>query len=553
MNHIQNPILTGFNPDPSICRVGDDYYIATSTFEWFPGVRIHHSRDLKNWKLIAQPLARKSQLNMRGVPDSCGVWAPCLSHNNGVFYLVYTNVKSFDGVWKDTPNFVVTATDIQGDWSDPIYLSSSGFDGSFFHHQNKMWFLNMLVDHRNGKFFGGVELHEVHPKTLKLSKKGYYLTQGTDLGFTEGPHLYKRNDYFYLLLAEGGTEYNHAATVLRSKNIQGPYEEHPSNPILSSKDNPAHSIQKSGHASMVETQEGNWYIVFLVGRPLTKRGRCILGRETAIEEIIWKDDWPYINSGSSLPRLKIPQTQFEAFPMQEKPARDDFDTTSLSTDFQSLRIPLDEKWASLKERKGFLRLKGKESLTSTHSQSLVARRLQHFVAEASTLVEFDPDCFQQMAGLVLYYNTGHYHYLHITKEGEDRVLSIISSNNFTKIEGNQKIIIPQNEAVELKANIDFQDLQFSYRLEKEEIYTPIGRVLDMSILSDDYVREGSERYRPAFTGCFVGICCQDLRSNKKHADFDWFEYKEGILEKRTEENNKQNNNDTTLIFKNQTL
>ncbi len=529
MKHIENPILRGFNPDPSICRVGDDYFIATSTFEWFPGIQIHHSRDLKNWEVIAHPLNRKSQLNMRGVPDSCGVWAPCLSYANGIFYLVYTNVKSFDGVWKDTPNFVVSTNDIRGAWSDPIYLCSSGFDGSFFHDQNKIWFVNMIVDHRNGKFFGGVELHEVDPVTLRLSNDRHFLTKGTALGSTEGPHLYKRNGYYYLILAEGGTEYDHSATILRSKSIKGPYDEHPDNPILTSKNDPGHPIQKSGHASMVENQNGNWHIVFLVGRPLTELGRCILGRETAIEEIMWENDWPYVNSGSRLPRLKIPQTNFEEVVFQKSLIRDDFDTEKISKDFQSLRIPMNENWVSLKERPGFLRLKGKESLTSTHEQSLIARRLQHFKAETSTLIEFEPDCFQQMAGLVLYYNTGHYHYLHVTKKGDDKILSIISSNNFMKIEDKESVVISGNKSIILKASIDFENLQFSYQLKDEDTFTKIGSTLDMSILSDDNVREGSERYRPAFTGCFIGICCQDLRSNKKHADFDWFEYKELLL------------------------
>jgi len=158
---ITNPILTGFNPDPSIVRVGEDYYIATSTFEWFPGVQIHHSRDLKNWKLVARPLQRLSQLDMKGNPDSCGVWAPCLSYADGLFYLVYSNVRSFDGVWKDTPNYLVTSATIEGDWSDPVYLSSRGFDGSMFHDSDgKKWFLSMLVDHRNGIFFGGIEMQQ---------------------------------------------------------------------------------------------------------------------------------------------------------------------------------------------------------------------------------------------------------------------------------------------------------------------------------------------------------------------------------------------------------
>ena len=310
-NFIENPILKGFNPDPSICRVGDDYYIATSTFEWFPGVRIHHSKDLKNWKLVAHPLNRKSQLEMKGVPDSCGVWAPCLSYNDGVFYLVFTNVKSFDGVWKDTPNYVVTTTDILGDWSDPTYLNSGGFDGSFFHDNGKVWYLNMLVDHRKGKFFGGVELQEYNTGTKALDGEIYYLTNGTKLGSTEGPHLYKHNDYYYLILAEGGTEYGHAATILRSKSIIGPYDEHPENPILTCKSDVNHPLQKAGHASMIETQNGDWYIVFLIGRPLSTQGRCILGRETAIEEIVWKNEWPLLKSKTNLPRVKIPMPNLE--------------------------------------------------------------------------------------------------------------------------------------------------------------------------------------------------------------------------------------------------
>ena len=153
--HIENPILRGFNPDPSIIRVGEDYFIATSTFEWFPGVQIHHSKDLVHWELIGQALSNTTQLDLRGVPDSCGVWAPCLSFVAVVFYLVYTNVIYFDGVWKDTPIFLVSTTDIRGKWSAPVFLHARGFDGSLFHQSNgKKWFLNMLVDHRGGKFLG---------------------------------------------------------------------------------------------------------------------------------------------------------------------------------------------------------------------------------------------------------------------------------------------------------------------------------------------------------------------------------------------------------------
>ena len=176
MNMITNPILTGFNPDPSICRVGDDFYIATSTFDWFPGVQIHHSRDLVHWHLLTRPLTRVSQLNMKGNPDSCGVWAPNLTYKDGMFYLVYTDVKRFDGRWKDTHNYLVTATEIDGEWSDPIYLNSSGFDPSLFHDEDgRAWVPNLLVDHRKGKFFGGIVLQEYSYRERRLIGEVYYI------------------------------------------------------------------------------------------------------------------------------------------------------------------------------------------------------------------------------------------------------------------------------------------------------------------------------------------------------------------------------------------
>ena len=170
---IRNPILKGFNPDPSICRVGDDYYIATSTFEWFPGVQIHHSRDLVNWRLVKRPLERASQLDMRGNPDSCGVWAPCLSHADGLFWLIYTDVKRLDGNFKDAHNYLVTAPAIAGPWSDPIYLNSSGFDPSLFHDDDgRKWLLNKQWKHATdsvggrprGTAFDGILAQEYDPR-----------------------------------------------------------------------------------------------------------------------------------------------------------------------------------------------------------------------------------------------------------------------------------------------------------------------------------------------------------------------------------------------------
>ncbi|MET1258101.1 glycoside hydrolase family 43 protein [Flagellimonas sp. DF-77] len=522
---LENPILRGFNPDPSIIRVNDDYYIATSTFEWFPGVQIYHSKDLKHWQLIARPLSRPSQLDMHGVPDSCGVWAPCLSYDNGVFYLVYSNVKSFDGVWKDTPNFLVTTTDIHGEWSEPIYLSSRGFDGSLFHASDgKKWFLNMLIDHRAGKFFGGIEMQEYDPDGKKLVGPVHYLTEGSALGISEGPHLLEKDGWCYLILAEGGTEYGHALSVARSKSITGPYVFHPENPIISAAQHPANYLQKTGHGDFVNTPDGEWYAVFLCGRPLTPLGKCPLGRETAMEELVWQDGWPKLKHGR-VARKTIEGPQLAEVPIPQNPARRNFESTSLPLEFQSLRVPITDDWCSLQERPGYLRLFGKESLSSTHRQSLLARRVQAFHIEAATAISFEPQHLQHMAGLVFYYNTGHYHYAYITAdyEGKQSYLSVATADNFEMGFQDELIPIPKEATVVLKGVMDHDRLQFSYSIDGTTFH-PLGQPLDASILSDDHVREGGQKYRAAFTGCFVGICCQDLAMNSHHADFKWFEY-----------------------------
>ena len=221
---IHNPILPGFNPDPSIVRVGEDYYIATSTFEWFPGVQIHHSRDLVNWRLITRPLNRTSQLNMLGAPDSCGVWAPCLTYADGLFHLIYTDVKRYGRTTvggasgaslRDFHNYLVTCETIDGEWSDPVFLNSSGFDPSLFHDDDgRKWLVNMLWDHRPGRNrFAGIVLQEYSPQARALVGERKLIFAGTPLGLTEAPHLYKRDSWYYLLTAEGGTGWNHAVTM----------------------------------------------------------------------------------------------------------------------------------------------------------------------------------------------------------------------------------------------------------------------------------------------------------------------------------------------------
>lgn len=522
---INNPILKGFNPDPSILRVDDDYYIATSTFEWFPGVQIHHSRDLVHWQVICQPLNRMSQLDLRGDVSSAGVWAPCLSYNNDLFYLIYTDMKNWNGshgYFRDQHNYLVTSPTIKGPWSDPIFLNSSGFDPSLFHDKNgKKYLVNMLWDHRFRRNpFSGIVLQEYSVEEKRLIGPITNIFKGTNLGLVEGPHLYQHNGYYYLMTAEGGTKFEHATTLARSKDLLGPYEVQPDNPILTSWDDHTLVLQKAGHSSLVETQNGEWYLVHLCGRPLPNRGVCILGRETAIQKVEWDNEgWLHLSGGGHSPKVEVTAPNLPSYPFPEVPKRDDFDSENLSLVFQTLRKPLETDQMTLKERPGYLRLKGAESLASHFNQSLIARRQQAFCYVATTVVEFDPESFQQMAGLIAIYNDCNYYYLYLSWDEENgKVLQILANKNGTLSEPmkGEMIKIPNGQCY-LRIEVKYQLLQFFYSTTKDK-WRKIGPSLDTTILSDEYGNPNG------FTGAFVGLCCQDLSGKSKQADFDYFEY-----------------------------
>ena len=532
---IRNPILRGFNPDPSIVRVGDDYYIATSTFEWFPGVQIHHSRDLVNWRLLTRPLKRASQLNLLGDPDSCGVWAPCLTYDDGLLYLVYTDVKRYGRTsvggasgasLRDFHNYLVTSDSIDGNWSDPVYLNSSGFDPSLFHDDDgRKYLLNMLWDHRPGRNrFAGIVLQEYSTESQKLIGSRRLIFGGTSLGFTEGPHLYKRNGFYYLLTAEGATGWGHAVTLARSRDLTGPYELHPDKYILTSRHRPDIELQRAGHADLVETQTGETYMVHLCGRPLRNRGRCTLGRETASQKMIWSDDdWLRTADGEGLPRMEVDAPQLPVHSFSKLPVREDFDGPDLPVDFQWLRSPWPDELYSLTARPGHLRLYGRESVGSLFRQSLVARRQQSHCYSAATVVDFEPEHFQQMAGLICYYNGSKFHYLYIShdeKLGKHiRVMSALP--DAVQTDAFTAPIAVRAGRLHLRVEVDYERLNFAYRFDDEDWHW-LPDQFDASALSDEASAPGT----PNFTGAFVGVCCQDLSGTCRSADFDYFDYEE---------------------------
>ncbi|KQV86028.1 MULTISPECIES: glycoside hydrolase family 43 protein [unclassified Roseateles] len=546
---ITNPILPGFHADPSICRVpsdgGDDYYIATSTFEWWPGVRIHHSRDLQNWRHHSYAVTRKSQLDLLGHPDSAGVWAPCLSYSGGQFWLIYTDVRSTFGAFKDTHNYLITAPSIDGPWSEPIYLNSSGFDPSLFHDDDgRQWLLNQQWIHQPGKHhFNGILLQEYDHEARRLIGPVKNIYAGTPLGVVEGPHLYRRNGWYYLLTAEGGTFYEHAVTLARSRNIDGPYETLPGNPLLTAWQQRTDGLQRSGHASLVQTAHGDWYLAHLCGRPLEWSGpnadrqngeyvglHCPLGRETGIQRIHWRDDdWPEIEGGGNAPHLQVagPGLPEHVFPAE--PARDDFDGVTLNHHLNSLRVPFDESWISLTERPGWLRLKGRESLMSLFDQSLVARRQQHFNCRIETRLEFAPELFQQMAGLVAYYNTGNHAYLHVSRDVDSgrRVLRLTVNRDSALSEPATPVVLaegPVDLAVEFRH--DRYQFQFAQANQAGGAWQDVGPALDTAMLSDEAVTRFVDGYARSFgfTGNFIGIACQDLSGQRLAADFDYLSY-----------------------------
>ncbi len=524
MTKIKNPIIPGFHPDPSILRVGDDYYIATSTFEWFPGVQIYHSRDLIHWEFLCSPLDRVDQIDLYGVSDSGGVWAPCLTYDNGTFYLIYTVVRSMDGTYANLTNYLVTAPSIEGPWSEKVFLNNDGFDPSLFHDDDgRKWLLNMDWDFTEGNF-GGILMQEYDPVAKKLIGEQKKIYRGTPVGLTEGPHLYHIGDWYYLLCAEGGTHWGHQETVARSKSIFGPFETDPKNPLITSRDDVTLPIQRAGHGDLVETQNGEWYFVHLGSRPIPTKGRSILGRESFIQSVVFTEDgWIRLKDGGNHPyeEVEAPNLPLHSFP--KAPEKDDFDGETYTPALNSLRIPVD-RFASLTARKGYLRLIGGESLSSQYEQSLLARRQEAFIFEASTAVEFSPSSPKHMAGLTTYYDTRNFYYAAVTwrKEVGKCLCLFANINGWNRTQVGDLIPLEGVEKVHIKASVYYDRLQFSYSTDGEN-WTLLPEVFDQSTLSDEACWD---KGFGCFTGAFVGIACQDLTGNKKHADFDYFSYKE---------------------------
>jgi xylan 1,4-beta-xylosidase len=504
---VRNPILRGFNPDPSIVRVGDDYYIATSTFEFHPAVRIHHSTDLVNW--TGRTHALDAGFDLRGIPDSGGVWAPSLTHADGRFWLAYSIVRTMDGDDKDIDNYLVTAESIDGPWSEPVHLGSRGFDFSFFHDPDGThWIVGVQWDQRpEHPSFGGLVLEQYLPEEKRTSGTATLLHQEPTL--VEGPNLYRIGDWYYLLIAAGGTGWNHAITMARSRTRTGPYERDPRPYVLTSRDAPGIPLQKAGHGELVQTAEGEWMLVHLASRPTLHLGErySTLGRETCLQPVIFDEDgWLRLTSGGHHANLGSGAAHRASW-------TDGFDGPVLdSRRWSTLRAAICPDVADLAARPGWLRLRGGHSPASVFDQSMLVTRVEEHETDFSAVVDAAPRTTRESAGIIAWYDRSGWIQLQVTWDVENgRHLRVVSRDQRTTVRS-APIAVPDGPLT-LHARLRGADLTFAWT-GADGIEQPIDGVFPAWTLSDDH----GDRLR--FTGLFFGIRADDLDGRGWHADFD---------------------------------
>jgi len=396
-----NPVIPGFHPDPSICRVGEDYYLACSSFEYFPGVPLFHSRDLVHWTQIGNALDRPSQLRLPlDSPSSGGIYAPTLRHHDGRFWLIVTNVSS-EG------NLLVTATDPAGPWSDPVLLPGvPGIDPDLAWDEDGTCWCTVA----------GVSQVRLDPHTGETSGPPRKLWSGMPgAKAPEAPHLYRIGEYWYLLIAEGGTERCHGVSIARGRTPTGPFEPCPANPVLTHRGTD-HPIQNTGHADLVQGPDGSWWMMLLGVRPGGGTpGWHVLGRETFLTPVTWVDGWPVVGEVA----LDFPSPPWPLVPGPVEPEREDFDLGELGPQWISLRDRSAEH-CTTKERSGRLTLRARGGSLDEPDVIFVGRRQQHLTCGARTRI----DPAEGRGGLAVRLDEEH-HYEIETSQGEVRVLSRI--------------------------------------------------------------------------------------------------------------------------------
>ncbi len=506
----QNPILSGFHPDPSVCRVGDDYYLVNSSFEWYPGLPVYHSKDLVNWQLIGHAMERPLQVELpKGLMDSRGAYAATIRYHDGVFYVINTCVQC-------KGNFYVTATNPAGPWSEPVWLNSHGIDPSlFWDDDGRCYYVGhgFRGDKRQWEAEEGAWMQELDLKKGKLIGPWKQLTYGyaSNARWTEGPHIYKIDGKYLLLVAEGGTGFHHSVTVFNSDSLWGPYVPNHANPIITHRnlgqEYPIHSI---GHADLVQTQKGDWWAVMLGKRQIDSS--TMLARETFLTPVKMEIQegriTPVFNPGIGklLPEQKRPDLPWS--PFSAEPARDEFVNGKLSLEWNFLRTPYTQ-WYTLKDGRLNIQLRP-EVADSMVNPSMIVRRIEHHNFEAATAVTFDSKKANEVAGMILYRNSTNH--IDLVKQGRQLVLTATIKGQKSEIARaafSDRTVILKVEGQNTKATFYFGTT--------EQTMQQLAQT-DISMLSDEVAG--------GFSGPYVGmIATSNGLKSKAVASFDWFEYR----------------------------
>jgi xylan 1,4-beta-xylosidase len=506
-----NPILPGFHADPSICRAGDDYFLVTSSFEYFPGVPIYQSKDLVHWKQIGHVLPRPSQLQLDGMYSSGGIFAPTIRHHNGTFYMITTVVGAGGG---RGGNFYVTATNAAGPWSEPVWLDKAGIDPSLFFDADGKVYYTRQVDGERG--YSGQQL--LNLATGKLEGEIKQLWRGTGGVWPEGPHLYLVNGKYYLMISEGGTSYDHMITVARSDSPWGPFEGNPRNPILTHRHLPEHPFQAMGHGDLVETPDG-WWVVFLGFRPQGGKFHH-LGRETFLAPVTWENGWPVVNGGQPIPAT-LPAPKLKPHPWPTEPARDEFDAAKLRYAWQFIRNPVAANY-SLTARQGWLRLHGSAvSLNDVDTPTFIGQPQTALNCRVVTKLSFTPKSANEEAGLVLRGNDKNHCEIIVTQREGKRVVGLRKILAGKESEPTVFQALPEGE-VELSVQAAPLHYEFFFQPAGGKA-TSLGTARTRDLSTETLTAQKGAAFN--FTGVYFGLFATgNGQRSTAPADFDWFEH-----------------------------
>ncbi|MFB7251190.1 family 43 glycosylhydrolase [Microbacterium sp. NPDC056234] len=514
---VQNPVLRGFMPDASIALVNGSFLVAHSSFEWVPMIPLHRSTNLVDWEYAGSiPTAF---VDLLGVPNSCGVWAPSLSYDGDSVWIVFSVLLTNDGGEKDIRTWVSRSADEGRTWDLPTRVPSTGFDPALFHEDGRTWLLNMRWDSRPQKpSFGGITVQELDRSSLlPLSEPTTVLDTGK---LIEGPGLQRRDGWLWLSVAEGGTGWEHGITTFRSKDILGPYEQDPRGSFLTTRTAPEHWAQKAGHGEILTLPDGE-FVLHHLGSRVLRRGYeryGIPGREMFLENIVLDEEgWPRLLSGTTLPArdFNLPKALPASVPIAED---DGLRGETPGWPWSTLRQPADRKWADLLVRPGWLRLRGRDSLHSHYTQSMVARRIREFPTTLTVRLDAAPSAATQYGGLVVWYDTTTYVALLLTADDSGSPRLVVRSRDDGGMPADLDLIaLMDAPRLQLRARIDEVAVRFDWRSDNDP-WRQIGTPVDVTRFSDDY------RGRLRFTGPMVGMTAVDTVAASWTADFGEIEF-----------------------------